>query len=330
MSISFIHYENIPKKLRLFTILSVLPLMLTAQIGYNFSQINYNTLLINPGYTGNTAATSFQTSYRGIVGGAGIDLPRTVNFSLHAPFRNNERLGWGGMMEVYRVSGVLNFGLQPSFAYQIELSENERLALGTSVRMNYYTYVLDPNIVVDDQRNVLTAQLGLGAFYYKGRFFAGLGTTNLAHRVLSRVATNNAPILEAQPLYLHSGLWWEALKLMKLKTAILLNRSNYVALPDRNAAALPTKWDITATINAIFSDQYWFGGSLGRVYNDAVLGTVNYFNLSAVYTFNLARVSYTYQAILDNRSNIALNTTHVILLEFDIVDGGNEKVTRYY
>ncbi|MFK7935945.1 MAG: type IX secretion system membrane protein PorP/SprF [Saprospiraceae bacterium] len=310
-----------------------LPFTLRSQTTYNFSQINYNSLLINPAYTGNTGATSFQASYRGIIGAAGTGLPRRFNFTLHAPFKNNDRVGWGGMMEVYRIGQRTDLSLQPSFAYQIDLGDNQRLAIGAQTRFTYYGF--DNNFQVigggDDPQDVFGSTIGVGVFYYKDRFFAGLGATNVAQLTFNEVDASNPAFLGENPIYLHGGFWFQPLELMKVKLAGLVNRTSFYIYPNPPGNIdLPTKLDIAANINAIFSDQYWFGFSLGRVTNDQAMSDYNYFNLSAVYTFNLARASYTYQAILDNQFSTALNTTHVIMLEFDIINGGEEKVIRYY
>lgn len=304
---------------------------LYAQSKYNFSQINYNTLLINPAYAGNTGATSFQASYRGIIGGAGTGAPRRFDFTLHAPLSSNDKIGIGGVFDIYRISTITNLSLQPSFAYQIELSDNQRLAIGGQFRFSYFDFGRNNTQTgFDLPRDLLTGSFGLGVYYYKDNFFAGLSATNIGQFELNQADENYPSILGEHPIYLHSGFWFQALDLMKIKVAGLVNRTTFFEYPTQAQRSLDTKFEVAGNINAIFDDRYWFGMSYGRVNNDEGTADYTYINFSAVYTFNLARASYTYQQLLNDQFNTAANTTHVILLEFDIINGGEDRVIRYY
>lgn len=304
---------------------------LNAQTKYNFSQLNFNALPINPAYAGNTGATSFQASYIGVIGGAGTGLPRLFNFTLHSPTQKNTDLGIGGAFEVYRLGTLTNLRLKPSIAYQFDLGENQRLAIGGQIGMEYYDFGnSNNNPFVDVPQDLFTIGGGLGVFYYHNRFFAGLSAPILAQAEINQVNENYPSIVGEHPIYLHTGYWFDFLPLVKIKTAALVNRTTFFEFPVSIERELDTKTEFAAKVDAIFDDRYWFGIGYGRVNNDEGTADYNYLNFSAVYTFNLARVSYTYQQILSSQFNLASNTRNVILLEFDLIDGGEERVIRYY
>ena len=114
-----------------------------------YSQYMFNTMLINPAYTGSRNALSVSVLARkqwvGIKGA-----PFTQTVALHSPLRNQKNsFGFTFNHDAYGVSE--NLSVFASYAYRIHFSEKNRLAFGLqagfqSIQDRWTRLKLDDNI----------------------------------------------------------------------------------------------------------------------------------------------------------------------------------------
>lgn len=299
-----------------------------SQSTYNFNQLNYNALVINPAYAGQVDALSAQISYTGLVSGSSlIGAPQLYNVSVHNKLANPD-WGLGGIVEIDKFRDRASVAIQPALSRYFAIGETGRLAIGLQGRLQFIDFDLALNPQVPD--DIFLVNAGLGLFYTNRHFFLGLSAPIVAQANTSTREFGSSQIGE-KPIYIHTGYWFQLTPLIKIKAVVLGNRTSFFEFPISSNQALITKTEWGLNLNTIFSDRYWFGIGYGQVQNDDAsdFADYNYINFSAVYSFNIARLSYAYQQLLGNQ-NLSTNTKHTILLEFDIKDGGREKIVRYF
>ncbi|MDE3742203.1 type IX secretion system membrane protein PorP/SprF [Maribacter polysaccharolyticus] len=175
----------IPPKILPFTI--VLFLVFINSYGQQepqYTQYNYNTMTVNPGYTGSrghlTITSLFRNQWAGIEGA-----PATLSFGLESPV---------GLFDGFGIS-IIHDELGPSqetfidgnYAHHLILNRNgDRLALGIKAGMKFLSLdwskgrYREPEAAFNKNINseILPA-LGAGLFYYTNRFYLGASTPNL-------------------------------------------------------------------------------------------------------------------------------------------------------
>ncbi len=175
----------IPPKILPFTI--VLFLVFINSYGQQepqYTQYNYNTMTVNPGYTGSrghlTITSLFRNQWADIEGA-----PATLSFGLESPV---------GLFDGFGIS-IIHDELGPSqetfidgnYAHHLILNRNgDRLALGIKAGMKFLSLdwskgrYREPEAAFNENINseILPA-LGAGLFYYTNRFYLGASTPNL-------------------------------------------------------------------------------------------------------------------------------------------------------
>ncbi|AXG72803.1 type IX secretion system membrane protein PorP/SprF [Flavobacterium arcticum] len=156
----------------------------TAQQDPQYTQYMYNTLTVNPGYTGSTegidAILLHRSQWIGIDGA-----PRTQAFSVHSPIWN-DKVGLGLSAINERIGPVDEFYIDGNFSYTLYLGEQGRLAFGLKAgarvlnidwsRGRYYQAgdpLLNTNI-----NNSIAATIGSGVYYYTDKWYAGVSIPN--------------------------------------------------------------------------------------------------------------------------------------------------------
>ncbi len=175
----------IPQKILPFTIVLFLVFMNSyGQQEPQYTQYNYNTMTVNPGYTGSrghlTITSLFRNQWAGIEGA-----PATLSFGLESPV---------GLFDGFGIS-IIHDELGPSqetfidgnYAHHLILNRNgDRLALGIKAGMKFLSLdwskgrYREPEAAFNKNINseILPA-LGAGLFYYTNRFYLGASTPNL-------------------------------------------------------------------------------------------------------------------------------------------------------
>jgi type IX secretion system PorP/SprF family membrane protein len=286
----------------------------TAQQDPQFTQYMYNQKIINPAYaTGNLEEINIGALYRtqwvGIEGA-----PKTASLFVHYPV--NERVELGLSFTNDDIGNVvIENNVYADFAYILPVSEQANLSLGlkagvTLFDANFNGFNLqsggaDTDVAFNDNINQAFPNVGLGAFYYNDRFYAGLSAPNL----LTTTHLENENGIQSTGVqdihfFLTSGYVVDINQDLKLKPAFML----------RGVKGAPLTLDVTA--NVLFNEKFEAG--LAYRFGDAVSGLVNYRVAP-----NL-RIGYAYDYTVNNLGNF--NTgSHEIMILFNIKSRLREK-----
>ncbi len=167
----------------LLPLLTLLPLLAAAQQEPQYTQYMYNTLTVNPGYTGSIgnldAVLLHRTQWVAIDGA-----PRTQAFTLHTPVSDRVGIGLSGINE--RIGPADDVYADANFSYTIPFGYESKLAFGLKAgarmmsidwsRGRYYDEgdpLLNSNI-----NNQVRASLGAGVYYYTDNWYAGFSVPN--------------------------------------------------------------------------------------------------------------------------------------------------------
>ncbi len=155
-----------------------------AQQEPQYTQYMYNTLTINPGYTGSTPGLEATLLHRSQW--VGIDgAPKTQALSIHSPMQN-EKVGLGLSAVNDRIGPSDEFYVDGNFSYTLFVGQKARLAFGMKAgvrvlntdwsRGRYYQEgdpLLNTNI-----NNKINPTVGAGAYYYTDKWYAGFSVPN--------------------------------------------------------------------------------------------------------------------------------------------------------
>lgn len=263
------------------TIASVSGLM--AQQEPQYTQYMYNTLAINPGYAGSRGVFSSTGMHRSQW--LGIDgAPKTQTLNFHTPVSErvgiglsivNDDIGNGTSQETY-FDGI--------FSYTIPFSRENKLAFGIKAGghllnvdfaklANYEQEVSVSGLSNID--NKFSPNIGVGAFYYNERFYAGISVPNFLRTEHFDEADSSNSFLakERFNLYLITGYVYDIHPTVKFKPALLL----------RAAQGTPIQIDVSA--NFLFNEKF----TLGAAYRwDAALSAIFGFQINNNLTLGLA------------------------------------------
>jgi type IX secretion system PorP/SprF family membrane protein len=150
-----------------------------------YTHYMYNTLVINPGYTGSREALSVTALHRSQwVNYKGAPIVQTL--TMHAPLKN-EHLGLGLSVTNDKIGPTNNTAVFADFAYIMKLNAKSKLALGLSAGVNIFQADLN-SLQLDQQAdpsfqnnisNKINPNFGFGAYYSRERFYAGVSIPNI-------------------------------------------------------------------------------------------------------------------------------------------------------
>ena len=158
----------------------------TAQQEPQYTQYMYNTLTVNPGYTGSTgnleASLLHRSQWIGIDGA-----PRTQAFSIHSPYsKYYENIGIGLSAVNDRIGPSDEIYVNANFSYTLQMGAESKLAFGLKAgarvlnidwsRGRYYQSgdpLLNTNI-----NNKIAPAIGAGLYYYTDSWYAGVSVPN--------------------------------------------------------------------------------------------------------------------------------------------------------
>lgn len=158
---------------------------LNAQQDPMYTHYMYNTLTINPAYAGTRDALSVTALHRSQwVAFDGAPLTQTV--TAHSPLRN-EHIGLGLSITNDKIGPTNNTSFFADFAYHVKLNERSKLSFGISAGANIFQAELsqleldvqsDP-VFQNSVSNKIMPNFGLGAYYHREQFYAGISAPNL-------------------------------------------------------------------------------------------------------------------------------------------------------
>ncbi len=148
-----------------------------------FTQYNYNTMTVNPGYTGSRGHLAILSLYRSQW--VGIDgAPKTITFGIDSPVGKFDGLGLSIVQDELGPSEETY--IDGNYAHTLIVNrKGDRLALGIKAGVRFFSLdwskglFRDPEAIFNENVNSrLLPTIGAGLFYYTKRGYLGLSVPN--------------------------------------------------------------------------------------------------------------------------------------------------------
>lgn len=296
----FISLKNV--KWALLGLVFLLPeAKLQAQHQAMYSQYMFNTLMINPAYTGSRDVLSLSALYRhqwtGFTGA-----PRTQTFAAHFPLRN-EKNNFGVSFINDRLGVSYNNSFSGYYAFRFPLAGG-RLAFGlqggVALLQDRWSEVVttqtnDPSFMANSPTYVVP-RIGFGAYYDTRKFYVGFSAPHLVDFQNPEYSQYVQNSVDYQPYFFAAGFVTKINPYLKLKPSVLI----------KVITNSPLQADLNA--NLIIKDALWIGASYRS--GDALVGILEY-QINPQF-----RMGYSYDYTLSDLSRY--NTgTHEFMLRYE-------------
>ena len=258
---------------------------LFAQQDAQYTQYMYNTISINPAYTGSRDVLSMAALHRSQW--IGLDgAPKTQTLNIHGPV--SERVGLGLSIVNDEIGNGTNQDtyFDALFSYTIPLSQNEKLSFGVKAGGHLLNIDFnklrnfDPSSGPTGQETIdrkFSPNFGAGVYYRTEEFYAGLSIPNFLqteHFDNSR-QSNSFLAKERMNWYIMSGYVFDLNPDLKLKPAVLfkavegaplqVDLSANLLLREKFSFGAAYRWD--AAVSALFGFQWNERIMLGLAYD---------------------------------------------------------------
>ncbi len=281
-----------------------------------YTHYMYNTLVINPGYTGSREALSVTALHRSQwVNYKGAPIVQTL--TMHAPLKN-DHLGLGLSVTNDKIGPTNNTAVFADFAYIMKLNTKSKLALGLSAGVNIFQADLN-SLQLDQQAdpsfqnnisNKINPNFGFGAYYSRERFYAGISIPNIIQNNYLVVNLPNGSTWagkEQRHYYFIAGT------MIKLSDNLEFKPTTFVKL----TPAAPIQADVTASfvivkkllLGVMYRTGDAFGGLIG-------LDVTSQFHVGYSFDYSYGVKTFKYN-----------NGSHEIVLRYDF-NFSNKKQIR--
>ena len=288
-----------------------------AQQEPQYTQYMYNTLTVNPGYTGSPGVLQanllHRTQWVGISGA-----PQTQAFSIHSPWsKYYEHIGVGLSVVNDRLGPSDEVYADGNFSYTLKMGDEAKLAFGLKAgvrvlsidwsRGRYYQEgdpLLNTNI-----NNKINPTIGAGLYYYTDNWYAGVSVPNFMQ---NNYYDDVQETVRAERLhyYIIGGYVFTLSDDVKFKPAVL----------GKIVSGAPITVDASA--NFLLQDVVTLGAAYR--WNDAVSGLVG---IQVSRNFFVG-YSYDYSVTDLNKYN---NGSHEFMVRFEIAPKTNRiKSPRFF
>ena len=155
----------------------------SAQQDAQFTQYMYNTISVNPAYTGSRGVLSIFGLYR--TQWVGLDgAPETSTFSMNTPL-NNSKLGLGVSLVNDKIGPTNENTLSADLSYSVPTSETFKLSFGIKATANIFNLDVS-KLSFEDQDdpqfqgldNKFTPNIGAGVYWHSDRAYLGFSVPN--------------------------------------------------------------------------------------------------------------------------------------------------------
>ncbi|MBP8850841.1 MAG: type IX secretion system membrane protein PorP/SprF [Breznakibacter sp.] len=269
-----------------------------------YTQYMFNTISVNPGYTGTRNALNMVFLSR--LQWVGLDgAPKTNTFSMHTPIANN-KMGVGFSVVADDIGPVRNSYLAVDYAYKVNVTSDIILSMGLKGGIfNYYAGLQDvflgnPNADPSFYGNLeqkLQPNAGVGFYLYSNKYYAGFSIPSIIEASLSDYQeSGTTPNSLKRHYFIMGGYVFDLGTEWKFKPAFI----------EKVVTGAPLSTDLTA--HFIYQNTYWMGMTY-RV-GDAI---------SLLLELQVTRqllVGYSYDYTLSNISSYS-NGSHEIVISYD-------------
>lgn len=301
-------------KINIFRIVFVLfcaTLEATAQQQSQYTQYMYNTMSINPAYTGTRSLFSAFAMYR--TQWVGIDgAPQTINFSLESPVGSIGQ-GLGIAITSDRIGPSSASSLTVNYSYPIQLNENLKMGLGISAGVNFLEVnynKLKISEVNDQHMNGILSKaspdLGLGIYLHSSNWYAGLSAPQILKTDFYD-DVNNSTVSRKAHFYLMGGYVFDLNENLKFKPASII----------KAVSGAPLAIDFSA--NFLFHENF----TLGAAYRwDAAVSALAGFQITPG-----INIGYAYDFDTTNMGNYN-SGSHEIFMRFDFFSSSKYRLVH--
>jgi len=229
----------------------------SAQQDSQFTQYIFNTIHINPAYTGYKKEIYIQAFYRaqwtGVKGA-----PTTASVAVDGAI-NDGNVGLGLIASNDKIGAQRNLSAYANYAYKIQLGYDENSKLSFGLAAGITQLGLDGNklngidandeIIYTDMQSRILPDARVGIYYANEKYFVGLSASNLIASWSAKNYNNNMLVPVPQPhLFLTAGALIPITYGWALKPTILL----------KDDIKGPTSLDVNAFL--LLNERVWIGG----------------------------------------------------------------------
>lgn len=272
-----------------------------AQQDPQYSQYMYNTMSVNPGYTGQRDVLSVTGLYR--AQWVGLDgAPKTQTFSLHSPL-NNEKIGLGLSVVNDKLGPASENYFDANFSYTIQLDELKEYKLSFGLKAGFHLLSLDwnkgiyqnPDRAFGDNLDLFSPTIGAGVYWHSKKAYLGFSIPNF---ITTDHYDDFQESVAAEKLhyYIIGGYVFDFSENTKFKPAFLV----------KAVSGAPIIADVSA--NFLFNNKLTLG--LAYRWDDAVSGLAGFQINDSLY------IGYAYDLTTTNLNNYN-NGSHEIMLRFE-------------
>ena len=232
----------------LYTLLALLLAFgASAQQNPQYSQYIFNSMSINPAYTGSKNVLNFNAFHRsqwtGIEGA-----PTTQSLSVDGIAANN-RMGLGLTVTRDKIGAQSNLSAYANIAVKLQVSQQGVLSLGLAPGLVQHTIdgtalgIQDDPSIPAGRESTIKPDVKVGAYFHTNRFYAGLSASDLLQY------KDMQQIEPERHYYFTTGYVFDLGSFLKFKPSVLVKE-------DFNA---PANVDLNGFV--LFGDKLWLGGS---------------------------------------------------------------------
>ena len=248
-----------------------------AQQDSQYTQYMYNTMMVNPAYTGSRGATSIFGLYRNQW--VGLDgAPKTASLSFHTPFEE-KHIGIGAGIYHESIGPQSTNVVDVDFSYTLDFDES-KLAFGLKAAAGFYNFdrnklnLLYPNdAAFEGKANTFLPNIGAGVYYYGEKYYVGFSIPYLLDtKTFSKTDERKiTDVNEKQHYNLMGGYVFDLSPDFKFKPAALMKMVSGSPLQvdlsanfmydDRFVLGAAYRWSAAVSAMAGFQiDRNWFIG----------------------------------------------------------------------
>ena len=296
------------KKITLFIGIALLSTWARGQQVPQYTQYMYNMNTVNPAYAGSSEGLVLnfltRTQWAGIEGA-----PKTLTLGIHSPVGKNVGLGFTIISD--KIGPVNEQMVYGDFSYTLTLNNNHKLAFGLKGGFTFFNVNLsklnllessDPAFL-NNNINTILPNLGLGAYYYTDKFYAGVSIPNLLETFqFEKRGGQITSTAEIRHYFLTTGMVFDLTNNIKFKPSSML----------KIVTGAPMSIDLPA--NFLFNERFELGVS--HRFNESVSALFN------VRASRSLRVGYSYDHTITNLGNFN-SGSHEVFILFNFNSGRN-------
>ena len=293
--------KQITNLILVFTLL--LSSLVYGQQDPHYTQYMYNQNILNPAYAGSRGDLSIgllgRTQWVGLDGA-----PDTQTLNIHGAIGNRVGLGLSVIHDVIGPAEESNLALD--FSYTIPVSDMGNLAFGLKGSYNFLNVDLVNGTVQNDDGDVLFSEnikdsspnVGVGAYYYTEKFYAGISVPNiLENRTYQTTGNEITDVSDTMHIFGTLGYVFDLSSNLKLKPSAMV----------KLVEGAPVSLDLNASL--FINDTFEVGLSWREGDSiDAIIG---------VQATPDIRIGYAYDHTLTNLGGFN-SGSHELLLLFDL------------